>query len=323
MVEVQLDENRVWIDGCFDFTHHGHGGAILQARRTIQGDGTLLCGVHNDQDIAFNKGSAPVMASKERYEHTRANRWCGEVIEDAPYVTQPDWLNRHGCLYVVHGDDTTLDANGEDCYKVMKEMGRFRVVKRTAGVSTTEIIHRILTKTPQNKLNSYELPTLKELEMYSSGPDGYSKHCYVFKENFEHVLIEGDYKFIANDCKFLIGEFDLFHMGHIEQLCRVKEFLKPTDRPLIAVIITTKNCIMSLKERILSVLCCKYVDGVVTDTDKKLELPVNGLVYELDDKELIKGGKFSEYLSKEVIIERIENDRDNYIKRNEKKGMSI
>lgn len=324
MVQVQLDENRVWIDGCFDFTHHGHGGAILQARQTIKGEGTLLCGVHNDQDIAFNKGSVPVMTSKERYEHTRANRWCGEVIEDAPYATQPDWLDRYGCLYVVHGDDITLDANGEDCYKVMKDMGRFRVVKRTAGVSTTEIIHRILTKTPQ-KLTPCELPTLKELEMYSSGSDGYSRHCYVFKDDFEHVLVEGDYKFIANDCRFVIGEFDLFHMGQIEQLWKVKHVLQPTDKPLIAIITTRKSCIMSLKERILSVLCCKYVDGVVIDTtDKNLELPVNGTsVYELDDKELTKGGKFSEYLTEEVIIKRIENDRDNYIKRNEKKGMSI
>ena len=140
---MELDDDKVWIDGCFDFTHHGHSGAILQARQTVKpgSQGVLYCGVHDDEAIRYNKGSAPVMDAQERYEHTRANRWCSEVIEKAPYVTQPEWMDRYGCKYVVHGDDITLDANGEDCYQLMKDLGRFRVVKRTSGVSTLSLIH--------------------------------------------------------------------------------------------------------------------------------------------------------------------------------------
>ncbi|KAK4993061.1 choline phosphate cytidylyltransferase, partial [Elasticomyces elasticus] len=51
--DVPIDPNRIWIDGCFDFAHHGHAGAMLQARRL----GTALyVGVHSDEEIEHNKG---------------------------------------------------------------------------------------------------------------------------------------------------------------------------------------------------------------------------------------------------------------------------
>lgn len=305
---MQLEDDRVWIDGCFDFTHHGHAGAILQARQTIQGDdGTLICGVHNDREIELNKGTPPVMTSPERYEHTRANRWCGEVVEDAPYVTQPAWLDRYGCRYVVHGDDITLDANGEDCYQEMKDLGRFRVVKRTSGVSTTEIIHRILT----NTASSREQAGLDELKRYSSGPDGHSTHCYVFEGTLDRVLVEGGFELRPEQCKLVRGTFDLFHMGQIAQLQRAKSL----SERLIAVITDSDDCIMSPKERALSVLSCKHVDGIIVQP--RAELAAD---YSIDSETLTADNEF-QYLTSAVIIERIERQRDAYVRRNARKGM--
>jgi ethanolamine-phosphate cytidylyltransferase len=82
-VDPQEDEpvskDRIWLDGCFDFSHHGedkairrrrssrltqkgHAGAMLQARRL----GTeLLVGIHSDEDILENKGPT-VMTLQER-----------------------------------------------------------------------------------------------------------------------------------------------------------------------------------------------------------------------------------------------------------------
>lgn len=305
---MELSNDRVWIDGCFDFTHHGHAGAILQARQTIEGDGgTLICGVHNDREIEINKGTLPVMTSRERYEHTRANRWCGEVVEDAPYVTQPAWLDRYGCRYVVHGDDITLDANGEDCYQEMKDIGRFRVVKRTNGVSTTEIIHRILT----GSKGSNERASLGDLKRYASGPDGHSTHCYVFQGTLDHVLVEGNYKLRPEEFVLVRGKFDLFHMGQIDQLARVKSI---EGKRIIAVIEDSNDCIMSPKERALSVLSCRHVDGVVVQPE------IEQVDYEIDDDRLTHGSEFR-YLTCDVIVERIERQRDAYVRRNVRKGM--
>lgn len=314
MTEVQLSDDRVWIDGCFDFTHHGHAGAILQARRTTSSPtAVLFCGVHNDEDIEFNKGSMPVMNARERYEHTRANRWCGEVVEDAPYVTQPDWLDRYGCRYVVHGDDITLSADGEDCYQVMKDLGRFKMVKRTPGVSTTEIIHRILTGRGKG---SREMPSLEELQSYSAGADGFSNHCFVFVGDLKDPLVQGGYSFDSQNCKFVRGSFDLFHIGQIEQLARIRA-ATPSDARVIAVIETDDDCIMSLKERSLSVLSCRHIDGIVILTaDQQGPLAE----YLIDDT---SNNTEFQYLNRVVIVKRILDERDLYAQRNARKGMPI
>ena len=59
----ELLEGRLWVDGCFDFFHHGHAGAIVQARQL--GD-ELYAGVHTDEAILANKGPT-VMTLDERW----------------------------------------------------------------------------------------------------------------------------------------------------------------------------------------------------------------------------------------------------------------
>ncbi|CCE65276.1 hypothetical protein TPHA_0K01430 [Tetrapisispora phaffii CBS 4417] len=331
---VELDDNKVWIDGCFDFTHHGHAGAILQARQTIdlsQDVGKLYCGVHNDEDIAYNKGTKPVMNENERYAHTRSNRWCDYVIENAPYVTEAEWLDKYGCRYVVHGDDITLAADGSDCYQKMKDIDRFRVVKRTPSVSTTEIIHRMLSeKYKIETINFNDLPSIDEYNMYCKGYDGESIHCNIYENHFKNFIIKrsnvGD---TGCSLKTILieGDFDLFHIGHIEQLQRIKEdiFEEPIELVVsIKLADDNVNNIMTKKERILSVLACKYVDGIILnaqhdeiskDVYKKFQL----------DSDVLKNhnkNKF-QYLNKQVIIDRILSRRNDYIARNKKKGMEI
>lgn len=333
-----LDENKVWIDGCFDFTHHGHAGAILQARRTIlpgpDNDygraGKVICGVHSDEAIAFNKGPT-VMTSRERYEHTRSNRWCSEVVEDAPYVTQPEWMDRYGCKYVVHGDDITLDANGQDCYQIMKDLGRFKVVARTTGVSTTDIIHRILTGVYQQPgVDHFARPDLKTLKLFCTAADGYTEHCWVFEGNMSKVLVQGNKHLVESGNKkvLVVGGFDLFHMGHIDQLRRINKELYPEEDCRVIIGLTRYNSkdgsdltIMSLKERLLSVLSCKYVDGVIVEPDLDDKDGFHA-VYEVDCDTLAKGGEFSGYLTRELIISRIKHNSELYKSRNQKKGMS-
>jgi ethanolamine-phosphate cytidylyltransferase len=60
--DVPVSDDRIWIDGCFDFAHHGHAGASLQARRLAT---ELLVGIHSDEAILENKGPT-VMTLAER-----------------------------------------------------------------------------------------------------------------------------------------------------------------------------------------------------------------------------------------------------------------
>ncbi|KAF2742506.1 hypothetical protein M011DRAFT_472219 [Sporormia fimetaria CBS 119925] len=150
--DQEVSHDRIWVDGCFDFTHHGHAGAMLQARQL----GTeLLVGVHSDEAILENKGPT-VMRLDERIRAVEACRWATKAIPKAPYVTSLPWITHYGCWYVVHGDDITSDSNGQDCYRYVKQAGRFKVVKRTPGISTTNLVGRMLLCTKNHFIQSLE-----------------------------------------------------------------------------------------------------------------------------------------------------------------------
>jgi ethanolamine-phosphate cytidylyltransferase len=85
-----------------------------------------------------------------------ACRWVTKSVPHAPYVTFLPWISHYGCKYVVHGDDITSDSNGEDCYRYVKAAGRFKVVKRTPGISTTNLVGRMLLCTKTHFIKSLE-----------------------------------------------------------------------------------------------------------------------------------------------------------------------
>ena len=55
-----------------------------------------------------------------------ACKWVDEVVKDAPYVTQLDYLEKYNCDICVHGDDLVTAADGTDCYDAVKKAGKFR-----------------------------------------------------------------------------------------------------------------------------------------------------------------------------------------------------
>jgi ethanolamine-phosphate cytidylyltransferase len=78
---------------------------------------------------------------------TRAIKWVDEVIEGAPYVTTLDTLDKHDCDFCAHGDDITTTADGVDTYQDAK---RYKEVSRTQGVSTTDLVGRMLLLTREH-----------------------------------------------------------------------------------------------------------------------------------------------------------------------------
>lgn len=56
----------------------------------------------------------------------------------------------------MHGDDITSDSSGQDCYRYVKAAGRFKVVKRTPGISTTDLVGRMLLCTKTHFIQSLE-----------------------------------------------------------------------------------------------------------------------------------------------------------------------
>lgn len=87
---------------------------------------------------------------------TNACRWVTKSVPYAPYVTNLPFITHYGCKYVVHGDDITSDSDGNDCYRFVKAAGRFKVVKRSPGISTTDLVGRMLLCTRSHFIRSLE-----------------------------------------------------------------------------------------------------------------------------------------------------------------------
>jgi len=133
---------RVYADGIFDLFHFGHARALKQAKNVFPNT-YLLVGVCSDRLTHKLKGRT-VLKDVERYEAVSHCKWVDEVVEDAPWVVTAEFIEKHKIDYVVHGEDPVLDADGNDLYQFVKDTGSYKTIKRTEGISTTDLILRII-----------------------------------------------------------------------------------------------------------------------------------------------------------------------------------
>jgi len=135
---------RVYADGIYDLLHFGHARSLEQAKKSFPNT-YLLVGCCNDEVTHKYKGKT-VMTDKERYESLRHCRWVDEVIPDAPWVVTLDFLDKHQIDYVAHDSLPYADTSGagKDVYEFVKSIGKFKETKRTEGISTSDLIMRIV-----------------------------------------------------------------------------------------------------------------------------------------------------------------------------------
>lgn len=53
-------------------------------------------------------------------------------------------FNEHKIDYIIHGDDPCLLPDGTDAYALAKKAGRYKQIKRTEGVSSTDIVGSVV-----------------------------------------------------------------------------------------------------------------------------------------------------------------------------------
>ncbi|XP_030456046.1 choline-phosphate cytidylyltransferase 2 [Syzygium oleosum] len=135
---------RVYADGIYDLFHFGHARALEQAKKSFPNT-YLLVGCCNDEITHKFKGKT-VMTEEERYESLRHCKWVDEVIPDAPWVVTKEFLDKHNIDFVAHDALPYADTSGagNDVYEFVKAIGKFKETKRTEGISTSDIIMRIV-----------------------------------------------------------------------------------------------------------------------------------------------------------------------------------
>jgi len=333
--------------------HYGHANALRQAKTL--GD-HLVVGVHSDEEISKHKGP-PVMTLEERCEMVLACKWVDEVVPGAPYTTEMSYLDEYNCDFCVHGDDIVTSADGVDTYHLVKSAGRFRTVPRTTGVSTTDIVGRMLLLTSQHHKkydddrNARSSVGSEELLDLSQGPTSVSPYTGVsqFLPTSRKIIqfSEGRAPNPGDVVVYVIGTYDLFHNGHVKFLKMAKEqgdFLVVGVLP-DHIVYEKKNGhgpIMNLHERVLSVLGCRYVDEVIIGApwtvtkdlidNMNVNLVVQGTVvdhaYEPDNDDpyeyprsigIYREVESQSTLTTSDILDRIIANRSVYLERNKRK----
>lgn len=146
---------NVYIDGVFDLCHLGHKNHIARALRY---GNRLFVGVMSDADVCKYKRE-PVMTLDERCAEVEALRCVYKVVPGAPcFGLTEDFLREHKIHVVLASPE--YDKPDDKYYKVPRQMGILKIMPRTDGVSTSELINRIRIRYKNDPLppNSPEAP---------------------------------------------------------------------------------------------------------------------------------------------------------------------
>ena len=280
------------------------------------------------------------MNNEERTYLVSACKWADKVITDTPYTPSLELLDKVGADFAAHGDDMAVDESGVDCYSEIKKANRMRVFKRTEGVSTTDLIGRLLT-----------------IGLSRLGLEDESSSIY--KPISSKFLTTGwRLKEFCNDkipkqgdrVVYIDGVFDLLHPGIINAL----ELAKAKGDFLYVGVYDNETCtqvygrfspVLSLQERVCNLLSLKFVDDVVIGAPRKItedmikslgitkiivdeSMIVSTLVGKEDPYEIPKQQsimetiKASSALNNDFLISRIMERKDEYITKYKKKHIS-
>ncbi len=136
---------RVYVDMVADLFHPGHVNFLRQAKKL----GThLIVGVHSDEDCEDYKRKT-IYTLEERVAAVAGCKYVNEIIPHAPLSVNAEYLDKHNINIVAHGDDF-------DPVEIKKYYGSainreiFRTIPYTKGISTSEILRRILSRDPES-----------------------------------------------------------------------------------------------------------------------------------------------------------------------------
>jgi len=308
--------------------------ATTRTTRTTTTTCELVVGIVSDAEIARCKGP-PVVPEEERVKCVKAVKWVDDVITNVPYELTPEFVERlfsgthfagrrfctsllfsiflsfshslyvslftpadeYGIDCIVHGDDPCYLPDGTDAYAIPKTLGKYREIKRTEGVSTTDLVARLLefadssdgskdtTKSSSDgnsKRHESRFCTTASRIAQFAAKVSYSKTSKIHTEDKqrkrkgkEEKRKNGNAK--DNDtCCYVVGAFDVFNAGHVELL---EECSVAADKVICAVIadeyLTSDQTnqpppMLNQSERAMSAIACRHCDDVVVGAPARI-----------------------------------------------------
>lgn len=197
---------RIYADGVFDLFHLGHMKQLEQAKKSFP-NGQLVCGIPSDVETHKRKGLT-VLTDQQRIETLQHCKWVDEVIPNAPWCVTPDFLKKHKIDYVAHDDLPYASTDSDDIYKPIKEQGMFLTTQRTEGISTSDIITKIIKDYDKYLMRNFARgATRKELNVswFKKNELDFKKHINDFRTYW--VKNKVNFNNVSKDLYFEVREY--------------------------------------------------------------------------------------------------------------------
>ncbi|ORM41685.1 Choline-phosphate cytidylyltransferase [Babesia sp. Xinjiang] len=133
------EEVFVYTAGTFDILHYGHARHFEQIKKSFS-KVHLMVGVLSD-DMAVKLKGRVMQQCKDRAAALYHIRWVDEILEAPPACITKTFLKKHRIDYVIASPNVVCDP---DATRWLKENGRIVCMQRTPGISTSNIMLRIL-----------------------------------------------------------------------------------------------------------------------------------------------------------------------------------
>jgi cytidyltransferase-like protein len=130
---------RVYCDLVGDLFHYGHVNFLREAKKI--GD-FVIVGLMSDEAVELYKRK-PILTIDERRMEIEGCKYVDLVIPNCPCPVTKEFIEKYSIDYVLHGDDFS-EADIEKWYSIPKSMNKLKIVPYTKGISSKEIIERIL-----------------------------------------------------------------------------------------------------------------------------------------------------------------------------------
>ncbi len=140
-----VEKTVVFVGMVGDMFHVGHVNMLKRAKS--MGD-YLIVGITTDEDAKSYK-RIPILNFNERKAVIEACKYVDEIVIEPLHMSK-EFIEEHHLDIVVHGNDMNDDTL-KNFYQVPMSMGILKLLPYTQGISTSNIIQRILARAEEFK----------------------------------------------------------------------------------------------------------------------------------------------------------------------------